>query len=569
MMVTDFTQVPGVRVVERDQLDVLLKEIKLSDSGFIDPSTAARVGKGVSARYVVTGSFTVAGGSLLLDARIIETESGTIVKAANAQGSTSDFVAAEKDLMEQLLSGLKLTLSSGERRRLMVTAPTESFDAFSAYGEGLQRSSEGNYDDAQQALNRAIALDPKFTQAQQELSELLGQLTARQDTLETEVRDARRIGVDAILADVPSELTRTQAWGTYAQRREEGAKYYARLWALDVTDQHCQRYAEMKHFMIRSNWEEEPSEYWEDQWEWINAYANSKGVTRAQERQEEQGVQRYLWSSPLKENGGTWGRIGYTPDEQSLLAALLKCHTGADALPEIDKLEASARASGHVPRENLDQLQLWWGVVNAYRFGPSTQLNQRMQAFVDAHRSSPDAENAALSQTKSVLALAQEYVDRQIRNRGLPDMEILRRVKLIAKGQYQTGDLCHDLVYSEWLARVAVQAHDVAPPSVTETFIHTGQAHPFFENIPWKTASDLGCFERVQPRYSSADSAWSAVEAAQRRGIKAGLVQPLASICPQLWSLFDNPAMPPSRSQSPFSALGLYYNLQDVGCISE
>lgn len=45
-------------MVERVRLEALLAELKLSSGDFIDPLTAAKNGKGLGARYLVTGSIS-------------------------------------------------------------------------------------------------------------------------------------------------------------------------------------------------------------------------------------------------------------------------------------------------------------------------------------------------------------------------------------------------------------------------------------------------------------------------------------------------------------------------------
>src|SRR5215510_15000642 len=58
MMITDLAAVPAIQVVEREKLESLLKELKLQRTRYFDPRTAQQIGKGLGARFAVTGSFT-------------------------------------------------------------------------------------------------------------------------------------------------------------------------------------------------------------------------------------------------------------------------------------------------------------------------------------------------------------------------------------------------------------------------------------------------------------------------------------------------------------------------------
>jgi len=97
MLIADLSGVEGVVLVERARLDALLSEMALTETGFVDPATAQRLGKGLGAEALVTGSWSVVGPTFVLDLRLVEVESSTILKAARADGGIDDFVAVEKD----------------------------------------------------------------------------------------------------------------------------------------------------------------------------------------------------------------------------------------------------------------------------------------------------------------------------------------------------------------------------------------------------------------------------------------------------------------------------------------
>jgi TolB-like protein len=87
MVVSDLSMLPGVDLVERDRLDALLGEIALSSTAYLDPATAQRLGKGVGAELVLVGTYSVVRDRLLLDARVVEVQSGAVRGAAAAQAA--------------------------------------------------------------------------------------------------------------------------------------------------------------------------------------------------------------------------------------------------------------------------------------------------------------------------------------------------------------------------------------------------------------------------------------------------------------------------------------------------
>ena len=57
LLITDLGMNPGIRVVERENIQQLLDEQRLAQDGRVDDATAARIGKLLGAKHMVTGSF--------------------------------------------------------------------------------------------------------------------------------------------------------------------------------------------------------------------------------------------------------------------------------------------------------------------------------------------------------------------------------------------------------------------------------------------------------------------------------------------------------------------------------
>src|SRR5665647_2880155 len=57
MLITDLSKVKGITIVEREKLEKLIGEIKLGQSKYFDPATAQKLGKGLGAQNILTGSF--------------------------------------------------------------------------------------------------------------------------------------------------------------------------------------------------------------------------------------------------------------------------------------------------------------------------------------------------------------------------------------------------------------------------------------------------------------------------------------------------------------------------------
>lgn len=176
MLTTDLSVARGLTLVERAQLDALTTELALAESTFLDPATAQKLGNGLGAEFVVVGGYSVVGETFLLDARLVKVETGAVVRAADANGTVAAFVDVEKQLVTGLIEGLEVKLAEDSRARILAAAPTRTFDAFAAYGEGLARESAGKLPEAQAVFGEALAADPDFALA---ADSLLGLRSAR------------------------------------------------------------------------------------------------------------------------------------------------------------------------------------------------------------------------------------------------------------------------------------------------------------------------------------------------------------------------------------------------------
>jgi TolB-like protein len=84
-LVTDLFENPGLSIVERTMLDKVVGELKLDQSGLVDPETAKRVGKIAGVDAIVTGTITELSSYVALNARLIDAQSGRIFAAAQTR----------------------------------------------------------------------------------------------------------------------------------------------------------------------------------------------------------------------------------------------------------------------------------------------------------------------------------------------------------------------------------------------------------------------------------------------------------------------------------------------------
>jgi len=111
MLISDLSASDTIRVVERDRLEDILTELKLQGSGKIDPKSAAKLGKLLGAKYLVVGGYFDLQGALRVDARIVDVETGRVVKSFGTNGKPGDFLPVEQTMATSLGQWFSSSLS--------------------------------------------------------------------------------------------------------------------------------------------------------------------------------------------------------------------------------------------------------------------------------------------------------------------------------------------------------------------------------------------------------------------------------------------------------------------------
>ncbi len=164
MMISELSQNPAARVVERQEIQRLLDEQNLSAQGRVDPQTAAKVGKLVGARYTVLGTFIDFYGDFRVDVRLVNTETGEIVKTESERMQRDHMFDIIRNIAARLMKDANLPALQRQAsdQRMGRQVPTE---ALTYYSRALLYSDHGQKDKAVEMFNRAIEIFPGYAEA--------------------------------------------------------------------------------------------------------------------------------------------------------------------------------------------------------------------------------------------------------------------------------------------------------------------------------------------------------------------------------------------------------------------
>ncbi|MGD0485072.1 MAG: CsgG/HfaB family protein [Gemmatimonadales bacterium] len=196
LVVTDLAKSRQLRVLERDRMQAMLDEMRLSDSSQADPQTALRSGRLLRAARVVQGSLTNLGQNLRVDAAVVDVASAGVAASARSSDVLDRLFDLEKDLVLSIFNNLGIQLTPAERADIN-RRPTENLQAFLAYSRGLEADDHGDFAAARDAYTEAAHLDPAFRQASQGASASADlSIAAQQTTTQVEASVAQNERVE-------------------------------------------------------------------------------------------------------------------------------------------------------------------------------------------------------------------------------------------------------------------------------------------------------------------------------------------------------------------------------------
>lgn len=164
MLITDLSNVNMLSIVERDKLEAVLKEQKLSNSKEFDPNTAAKIGKLLGAQVILTGGYFEMMGSLRIDARFIDVETGKILKSDGVDGQISSFFKIQKQLSWKIIRNMDIKISDKEKKELVAIENTKalSIEDLNEYSKALDFYDQGKKSEAKKIAEKLKKKYPNF-----------------------------------------------------------------------------------------------------------------------------------------------------------------------------------------------------------------------------------------------------------------------------------------------------------------------------------------------------------------------------------------------------------------------
>lgn len=186
MIMTDLASIGLFNIQSWDTLKDVLEQQAFQSLGVVDEKEAVKIGKIVSARYLLSGSYMILNGSLRIESKIFSVEDGTLLGAESVAGRVDRFFELEKELVLEMTSHLGALLTPAETAHLSENVETRSVSAsLSNYAgefaliqskelkrKGKPEQAEKLLQEARIRFKAALTYDPGYSRARSNLTAL-------------------------------------------------------------------------------------------------------------------------------------------------------------------------------------------------------------------------------------------------------------------------------------------------------------------------------------------------------------------------------------------------------------
>lgn len=163
---TALQEIEGLVVLGREQLRESLRRLGV-EAIELAPEDAVQLGRMIGARWVLAGAFQRLGEQVRVTGRVVEVESGRVVRAVKMDGRLDAIFELQDRIVAELAAGLRGSVAAAHEGD-----ETKIVAAYEALSKGLLNIRADSYESLDRAVilfERALAADPDYVRAQIEL----------------------------------------------------------------------------------------------------------------------------------------------------------------------------------------------------------------------------------------------------------------------------------------------------------------------------------------------------------------------------------------------------------------
>lgn len=156
-----------LQLVERAQIQKVLKEQNFQASGSVDKTTAVKAGKILGVTYMLVGDVYILNDQLIINARLANTETGDIVFSKKQEGKTTGWLTLKTAIAKDIATSLSMpftepTLQDTELAIVTVTT----------FGNAIKAIDQGDLELSESLLDAVTDFSPDFKYTEEIRAEL-------------------------------------------------------------------------------------------------------------------------------------------------------------------------------------------------------------------------------------------------------------------------------------------------------------------------------------------------------------------------------------------------------------
>lgn len=168
MLLTTLIDIPGIKLVDRQQLREVLQEQKLTSGELADEDARLRLGRILGAEQMIFGQFLILGERIQVSIRSVDSATSQVLFADEFDAPASTVLAEAGKTASRLAKAL-----SGKPAPLNHSTQNSDTALWLAYDQALELADAGNFDAAIEHLKALLRQNKDFLAAERLLVSLL------------------------------------------------------------------------------------------------------------------------------------------------------------------------------------------------------------------------------------------------------------------------------------------------------------------------------------------------------------------------------------------------------------
>ena len=208
----DLKNIHGLNVIGRERIYDALRNLQSSETAGVDDRFTIEIGRGLGARWIVSGGYQRFGEQIRITARFVEVQTGVVLRNVKIDGGLPQIFTLQDRIVFELTRDLHLELEGSEIAQIEKpeTRSVEAYELFSRGMMTMRMAARDAPDRAMLLFQKALDLDPEYAEAWAGLGgalQLKGAQLSMPELIERAIEHERRaLTLNPSLADAHAWL---------------------------------------------------------------------------------------------------------------------------------------------------------------------------------------------------------------------------------------------------------------------------------------------------------------------------------------------------------------------------